>query len=298
LLEKTGTYTVGRVAESVEVLEHRIDELRSAVRRLVLAGDRAGATALRAELRRAEREWDEALAVLAEEAERTGGTSTPQATGQDRRPGQDRLTRQPGGQPHSLLPLREQVHHALTLLSVPAAPKLIVEVHAAFSGAGDITGTKLTHLRRDEERSYRLAPGARPYYLCSSLTAEHLAPARGLLAVSTWALEQRIVGPLSPRVDFLTAAIRVAEQAARMPVDNPAAARLIWRFAANIPGATAGEFDKVKPEAVAEAARAELAVHAEADRSDREAAAKRARTQLDDAGQLFGSRLRVLRGTA
>jgi hypothetical protein len=292
LLEKTGTCTVGRVAESGEVLERRIVELRAAVRHLVSAGDRAGATALRAELRRAEREWDAALAVLAEEAERTGGTIALELAGQERQ------TSQRGRQPQSLLPLREQVHQALTLLSVPTAPKLIAEVHTAFSGAGDITGAKLTHLRRDEERSYRTAPGARPYYLCSSLTADHLASARGLLAVSTWPLEQRIVGPLSPRVDFLTAAIRIAEQAARLPADNPAVARLIWRFAANIPGATARAFDKVKPEAVAAAARAELSVHAEADRSDREAAAKRARTQLDDAEQLFGSRLRLLKGTA
>ena len=280
------------MGESVEVLERRIDELRSAVRRLVLAGDRAGATALRAELRRAEREWDDALAVLAEEAERTGGTITVEVAGRDRQ------TSQPGGQPQSLLPLREQVHHALTLLSVPAAPKLIAEVRAAFSGAGDITGAKLTHLRRDEERSYRTAPGARPYYLCSSLTADHLAPARGLLAVSTWPLERRIVGPLSPRVDFLTAAVNVAERAASLPGDNKAVARLVWRFAANISGAAGGAFDMMRPEVVAAAARAELSVHAAADRSDREAAAERAGKQLDNVEQLFGSRLRLLKGTA
>ncbi|MET7669964.1 hypothetical protein ABZS39_17785, partial [Micromonospora luteifusca] len=31
--------------------------------------------------------------------------------------------------------VRDQVHHALTLLSAPTAPKLIAEVHNAFFGA-------------------------------------------------------------------------------------------------------------------------------------------------------------------
>ena len=112
----------------------------------------------------------------------------------------------------SLLPAREQVHQALTLLGAPAAPKLIAAVHAAFF-AGQLAPSRLASLRRDEERSYRAAPGARPYYLCPALTSDLLSPARALLCVSTWPLEQRIIGPLSPRVDFLTAAIRIAEAA-------------------------------------------------------------------------------------
>lgn len=244
----------------VDELEHRIDELRAAVRQAVLAGDRARARALRAELRRAEREWDDALDGLAEQVPAT-----------------------PVDAP--LLPIREQVHNALTLLGVPAAPKLVIAVHEAFF-AGEIIGARLTSLRRDEERSFRVAPRQRPYYLCSALTADLLAPARGLLAVSTWPLDRRIVGPLSARVDFLTAAIRVAEHAER----SVGADRLLRRFAANIPGATGSGFADVRPEVVARAARAELAVHEDADRSHREAAAVRARTQLDDAAQLFGSR--------
>nr|WP_205862902.1 hypothetical protein [Planosporangium thailandense] len=230
--------------------------MRVAVRQAVLAGDRAQATALRAELRRAEREWDDALDEFADQ------TPVP-----------------------PLLPIRDQVHNALTLLGVPAAPKLLIAVHEAFF-AGEIVGARLTSLRRDEERSFRAAPRQRPYYLCSALTADLLAPARGLLAVSTWPLDRRIVGPLSARVDFLTAAIRIAEQAER----HPGAERLLRRFAVNIPGATDSSFADVKPEVVVRAARAELAVHEGADRSHREAAAERARTQLDDAAQLFGSR--------
>jgi hypothetical protein len=251
------------VPTPVEALERRIDELRSAVRQAVLAGDRSRARALRAELRRTEQEWDDALDDLADDV-----PAVPKEGG-------------------PLLPVRDQVHHALTLLGAPAAPKLVLAVHEAFF-AGEIVGSRLTSLRRDEERSFRSAPHSRPYYLCSALTADLLAPARGLLAVSTWPLSRRVVGPLSARVDFLTAAIRVAEHAGR----GPGAERLLWRFAANIPGATE-DFAAVKPEAVVRAARAELAVHEDADRSHREAAAERARAHLDDAAQLFGSRLRV-----
>jgi hypothetical protein len=116
----------------------------------------------------------------------------------------------------SLLPLREQVYEVLSLLQVPAAPKLIATVHGAFFGATFPT-TRLTSLKRDEERSFRAAPFARPYYICAALSADYLTPARGLLAISTWPMERRVIGSLSPRVDFLTAAVRVAEAIERIP---------------------------------------------------------------------------------
>ncbi|MGH3126229.1 MAG: hypothetical protein ACRDND_35075, partial [Streptosporangiaceae bacterium] len=189
------------------------------------------------------------------------------------------------------LPLREQVHQALTMLTVSAAPRLVSSVHEAFF-AGAIPGARLTSLRRDEERSFRAAPFARPYYLCAALTADLLAPARGLLAVSTWPMERRVIGPLSPRVDFLTAAIQVAEGIQRVSHPSPGMRRLLWRFASNIPGGmTSGE--KTDPRMVAEAAESERGIHADADQAARRDAAQRARAQLDDAQQLFGSRLRA-----
>jgi hypothetical protein len=53
----------------------------------------------------------------------------------------------------------------------------------------------------------------------------------------------------------------------------------------------------VSPGRIAAAARAELAIHEDADRSHREAAAARARTGLDEAEQLFGTRLRTITAT-
>jgi hypothetical protein len=271
---------LGAVAETIEALERRIDELRVAVREAVLAGDRALAGQRRSALRSAERAWEDALDEAApDQTETSGQTETSEQT-------ETSATDEPSGRAGSLLPLREQVYEALSLLQVPAAPKLIATVHEAFFGATFPT-TRVTSLKRDEERSFRTAPFARPYYICAALSADYLAPSRGLLAVSTWPLELRVIGSLSPRVDFLTAAIRVAEAIERIPEPPAAARRLLQRFAASVSGAISpgGGAD---PAAVREAARAELTVHREADAKARRAAADRARG-LQHAEQLFGT---------
>jgi len=110
-----------------------------------------------------------------------------------------------------------------------------------------------------------------------------------LLSISTWPIAERIIGPLSPRVHFLTAAIKVAEAIARTPEPRPEALRLLARFAANIPGGADGS----GPGTVIEAARAELAIHEEADRITREEAGKRA-GRLTDVQRLFGVRFEVV----
>ena len=266
---------------SIEELERHIDELRADMRRAAQAGDRALVDELREELREAQASWEEALAQVAARPRRVRDRSP-------RMPAAARLEPTIGGARGSLLPLREQVHHALTLLTVPAAPRLIVAVHQAFFGAV-IPNSRLTSLRRDEERSFRSAPFARPYYLCPALTADRLGPSRGLLSISTWPIAERIVGPLSPRVHFLTAAIKVAEAIARTPEPRPEALRLLARFAANIPGGADGS----GPGTVIEAARAELAIHEEADRITREEAGKRA-GRLTDVQRLFGVRFEVV----
>jgi hypothetical protein len=260
------------VAESLDDLEVRIDELRTAVRRALLAGERDEARRLRSDLRQAEALWDEALLAIEPEE----SISQPRTASQDAGP---------------LVPIREQVYQALTFLAVPAAPKLIVALHqAVFAGA--LNGQQLTSLRRDEDRSFKTAPWARPYYLCAALTADRFSPARGLLAVSTWPLTIRMVGPLSPRVHFLTSAIRIAEHLTNPDWATLPVRRLLWQFAANIPGG-ATSFDSMTPDAVRRAAQAELDVHHDADLSHREAAAQRAVALLDDRQQLFGADLKI-----
>jgi hypothetical protein len=240
-------------------LERRISELRGQIRRAVASRDHAELADLRVQLRQAQNQWDDVLDELVPPAPVTA----------------------------SLLPLREQVHQALTLLAVASAPKMIAAVHEAFF-AGVMAGGQLTHLRRDEERSFRSSPHARPYYLCSALTADRLTPVRGLLAVSTWPMDRRVIGSLSPRVDFLTAAIRVAEHVQRPGAAGPSARQLLRRFAANIPGGS-DEVSELSPGRVIEAARAELDVHDDSDRVQRRQAAARASKQLDECRQLFGA---------
>jgi hypothetical protein len=273
------------VPETIEALERRIDELRVKVREAMLSGERALAAAHRASLKQAEQAWEEALAEAA--AARTG----PEASvpSYPPHPPQSPHPPEPADPPGSLLPLREQVYEALSLLQVPAAPKLIATVHEAFFGSTFPT-TRVTSLKRDEERSFRTAPFARPYYICAALSADYLSQSRGLLAVSTWPLELRVIGSLSPRVDFLTEAIRVAEAIERIPEPPAAARRLLERFAASIPGASSGGggVGGARPAAVREAAAAELTVHADTDARTRRAAAERAR-KLDGAEQLFGT---------
>ncbi len=263
--------------EALDALENRIAELRHAIRGALAAGEDERLRELRAELRRAERSW-EALVTPPD------------------RPEEDRQGLA------SLLPAREQVHQALTLLGTPAAPKLISAVHEAFF-AGRLAPSRLASLRRDEERSYRAAPGARPYYLCPALMSDLLSPARALLCVSTWPLETRITGPLSPRVDFLTSAIRIADAATNLSghaggPPSQSVQRLLLRFAVNIPGARPADLSgDLFPEAIAGAAKAELDIHLARDQDDRAQAARRARKQLSDTEQLFGTRLTAIPGT-
>jgi hypothetical protein len=275
------------VPETIEALERRIDELRVKVREAMLSGERALASAHRASLKQAEQAWEDAL------AEATAARTGPEASvlSHPPLPPESPLPPEPADPPGSLLPLREQVYEALSLLQVPAAPKLIATVHEAFFGSTFPT-TRVTSLKRDEERSFRTAPFARPYYICAALSADYLSQSRGLLAVSTWPLELRVIGSLSPRVDFLTAASRVAEAIERIPEPPIAARRLLERFAASIPGASSGGagggVGGARPAAVREAAAAELTVHVSADTKTRRAAAERAR-KLDGAEQLFGT---------
>jgi len=184
-----------------------------------------------------------------------------------------------------LPPARLQALHALAWLAVPAPPRLIVAVHAAFFPASDLSGGALARLLREDERAYARGEPS-PYHLCPALTAAHLAPAHGLVALSAWPLERRIVGPLSRRADMLAATARVTEEAAGLSGASPLVTALLRELAADLPG---GPFDALRPESVARAARAALAGCAEADGATRAAAAERARAELTDLERLFGA---------
>jgi hypothetical protein len=185
-----------------------------------------------------------------------------------------------------LLPARVQALHVLAWLAVPAPPRLVVLAHAAFFPASDLTTGGLARLLREDERSYHVGAPPAPYHLCPALTAARLAPAHGLVALSAWPLERRIVGPLSRRADTLAVTVRVADEAARRPGASALVTALLRDLAADLPGAP---FDVMRPERVAEQARAALAGCAAADAQARSAAAARAREDLTEAERLFGT---------
>ncbi|MGW4170859.1 hypothetical protein ACWEGX_28575 [Streptomyces chartreusis] len=276
------------MSASLEELEQRLSQLRTELRGAVRARDKAETTRIRRALREAEAAWERALdAEAGPEAEAlppNGRTrTTPTTTGEPR---------QQGRPVHGSIPVREQVHQALTLLGAPASPKLISSAYEAFS-TEPLIAAKLASLRRDEERSFTAQGYARPYYICAALTHDRLVPARGLLALSTWPVERRIIGPLSPRTDFLTHAVGTAEQIQRLATAGhpapDAAWRLLRRFALTIPGACDAAAAEPDPARVIAAAHAEAAVHQQEDDQQRRAAAQRARSQLADAQQLFGA---------
>ncbi|MFD8809927.1 hypothetical protein ACFV23_00100 [Streptomyces sp. NPDC059627] len=276
------------MSASLEELEQRLSHLRTELRGAVRARDKTETTRIRRALREAEAAWEHALETEAgPEAEALppggGAPTTPTTTGEPRR--QSRPV-------HGSIPVREQVHQALTLLGAPASPKLISSAYEAFF-TEPLIAAKLASLRRDEERSFTAQGYARPYYICAALTHDRLVPARGLLALSTWPVERRIIGPLSPRTDFLTHAVGTAEQIRRLATAGhpapDAAWRLLRRFALTIPGACDAAAPEADPARVIAAARAEAAVHQQEDDQQRRAAAQRARSQLVDAQQLFGA---------
>ncbi|MEV6974111.1 hypothetical protein [Kitasatospora sp. NPDC093806] len=269
------------MAASVEELEERLAVLRAQWRESRRAGDKAESARIRKQLRAAEEAWEAALdeEEVAEAAPVTARppVEQPQSTG---RPGQ------------GAIPVREQVYQALTVLGAPASPKLISSAYEAFF-AEPLIATKLASLRRDEERSFTAQGYSRPYYICAALNHDRLTPARGLLAVSVWPLERRLSTPLGQRADFLRHAIGTAEQIQRLTdaghPPSEAAWRLLRRFALTIPGAY-DEAARPDPARVLSAARTESSVHQAEDDRERVVAARRAREQLSDVQQLFGTR--------
>ena len=191
----------------------------------------------------------------------------------------------------STLPsVRDQAHRVLTLLGVPAGPRLVVDVHSGFFD-GDLTVPVLAGALRDEEQRWPSAAHGSTYHLCYALHADGLAAARGLLALSTWPLERRIVTPAGARADELTAIVRIAEFAAVRPGATAASARLLRRLAGSVPGGTEA-YDVLHPGALADAARAALAdprMTVDGDPALKEEAAARAE-QLDERQRLFGVR--------
>ena len=205
------------------------------------------------------------------------------------------ISPEPEGQ-ERMLPLRDQVITALRAIGRPSSIRLVADVARARFGEA-IPTARIASLRRDEERSWIRAPGGRPTYVVPPLSFDRFAPVRGLLALSAWPLETRIVGPASPRVDMLIVLIRLADELDRER-DAPWSAaleRVVWRLGSSVPEAVGSGHD-FDPWTISNAARAELAQLEPEDADERRTAAERATVHLDDQSLLFGTRLRVVAG--
>lgn len=193
-------------------------------------------------------------------------------------------------------PLRDQIQVVLRLLGRPSSIRLVADVARARFGEAIHTG-RIASLRRDEERSWSRAPGARPAYVLPALSADRFAPVRGELTLSSWPLETRIVGPASPRVDMLLVLAGLVDEFTRER-EAPwtrGLERIIWRLASTVPGAVQmGE--ALETSIIQDAVQVELAQLRSDDERERRDAAERARDQLDDQALLFGTRMRVVDG--
>lgn len=271
--------------EHLVALEKRMQQLQEALRQALTRHDTAQVNSLGEELTRTRHAWN----VLC------GITEVPDTVQPEVQSGARPEPALAVVEPNQDVPVRDQVHQALALLTVPASPKLLSQVHQAFFST-PLNTARMTTLRRDEERSFRSAPYGRAYYICPALTSDLLSPARALLALSTWPLEQRLVGPLTQRVHFLTSALRLADAAEHLAgeagMPQPVQ-QLLLHYSRNIHGdAPRGPLDL---DALRRAAAAELEIHADDDADTRAEAAQRARQQLGDAQQIFGN---ILRNTA
>jgi hypothetical protein len=189
---------------------------------------------------------------------------------------------------------RQVVAGALAEIGVPCRVKVVADYAEARFGER-IEPRALAALRRDERRAWGKS-SARPVYIVPALEGRYYQPVRGLLTLSDWPLERRVVGPWSERADHLTATAQLARQLAWLSErDSAVAERLapvVAGMAQSIPGALDGrEVDTARVESAAEAERSPLA---ERDEPWRREAAARARAQLTEEQQLWGTSIGVV----
>jgi len=191
---------------------------------------------------------------------------------------------------------RQTVVATLAEIGVPARARLISDYAEARFGE-QVESRALSALRRDERRAWG-SSSSRPTYVVPALEGRFFQPIRGLLALSDWPMERRLVGPWSERTDHLVATAQLARQLAWLNErDRDVAERLapvVASMARSIPGAMEGpDVDTARVEAAAEAEREELAARDDPWRSE---AAARARQQLSEGEQLWGTLVKVVAG--
>jgi hypothetical protein len=189
---------------------------------------------------------------------------------------------------------RQTVTAVLGEIGVPARARLVADYAAARFGER-VDTRAFSALRRDERRAWA-SSSSRPTYIVPALEGRFFQPIRGLLAVSDWPIERRLIGPWSERADHLSATAQLARQLAWLSERDTAAAKrlasIVAGMARSIPGALDGR--EVETARVQAAAEAELREVTDLDGPWRADAATRARQQLSPEEQLWGSQIKVV----
>jgi hypothetical protein len=189
---------------------------------------------------------------------------------------------------------RQAVTEALAEIGVPCRARNLADYVEARSGER-IDSRAFAALRRDERVAWRKG-SARPVFIVPALEGRFFQPVRGLLSLSDWPLERRLIGPWSERADHLAATAQLAKQLAWLSGRDAAVAQrlasVVAGMARSVPGAVdSQEVDTARVESAAEAEHAALA---ERDEPWRKEAAARARAQLSEEQQLWGASIGVV----
>jgi hypothetical protein len=188
--------------------------------------------------------------------------------------------------------MRALIIASLVEIGVPASPRAVAE-YVSVRFAKTIDHRAFASLRRDEQRAWASRKFARAVYVVPALEGTRFFAYRGKVALSDWALGQRLIGPWSERVDHLVATRNLARQLAWLNGTDPrtgqALSWLVTSYASTVPGALSAASD-VDPLQVARAADAELGALGSRDEEWRAEAAERAGRVLDENEQLWGAR--------
>lgn len=196
--------------------------------------------------------------------------------------------------PRSTRSSRRAITEALAEIGVPCRARVLADYVHARSGER-IDTRAFAAVRRDERQAW-IKSSARPVFIVPALEGRFFQPVRGLLSLSDWPLERRLIGPWSERADHLAATVQLARQLAWLSArDTTAGERLapvVAEMARSIPGAVDGQ--EVDTARVGTAAEAEHAALAQRDEPWRREAAARAREQLSPEQQLWGASIGIV----
>ncbi len=186
------------------------------------------------------------------------------------------------------MPKRDALVLALEKVGVASPPARVAAIVRAIYGSV-ISTSQFASFRKGDERSYRRAPRNR-VYLVPALSAADLSAMAGMVSLSSWAIERRIIGGYSQRVDALRGILKAYSiYQDTKDTDSAAIVRIIARELPSI-GQYAPNID-----AVGKAAAADLSELAMRDEEERRAAATRI-AHLDPTTQMFGRGPLVLVG--